>query len=138
MKFRIFYAPQVQRTWEKVFILTSDGTLYCEYLMKFKTEVTRRTNFNYLDFKPTNYSWGKGVEGIKTELGLANGAISNYQDCKTELSYNEYLNLSPSRLLSDYKSNDINKQIRWVQNYLCRLGLKAHNWDETLYNSIHL
>lgn len=138
MKFRIFYAPQVQRTWEKVFILTSDGTLYCEYLMKFKPEVIRRTNFNYLDFKPTNYSWGKGVEGIKTELGLANGAISNYQDCKTELSYKEYLNLSPSRLLSSYKANEFNKQIRWVQSYLTRLGLNADNWDETLYNSIHL
>jgi hypothetical protein len=138
MKFRIFYAPQVQRTWEKVFILTSDGKLYCEYLMRFVSETIKKENIDYVNFKPSDFSWGKGVEGIKTEMGLAQGAITNYQDCKKELTYNEYLNLTPSHLLSGYKSDDIKKQIRWVQNYLIKLGLKPEDWDETIYNSFHL
>lgn len=138
MKFRIFYAPQVQRTWEKVFVLTSDGKLYCEYLMKFIPETIKKENIDYANFKPSDFSWGKGVVGVKTEMGLAQGAITNYQDCKKELTYNEYLSLIPSAKLSGYKSEDIKKQIRWVQNYLNRLGLKPENWDETLYNSIHL
>ncbi len=138
MKFRIFYAPQAQGAWEKLFVLTSDGKLYCEYLMRFVPDTIKKENIDYVNFKPSDFSWGKGVEGVKTEMGLASGAITNYQDCKKELTYNEYLSLIPSAKLSGYKSDDIKKQIRWVQNYLTRLGLKPENWDEILYNSIHL
>jgi len=137
MKFRIFYAPQVLGTWEKVFVLTENGALYCEYLMRFIPDTIKKEKIDYVDFKPSDFSWGKGVEGKKTEMGLANGAITNYQDCKKELTYNEYLKLVPSQLLSRYSSNNINAQIRWVQSYLRRLGMKHENWDETLYNSIN-
>ncbi len=126
MKFRIFYAPQVFNTWEKLFVLTSDGVLYCEYLFKFALNVINETNINYETFAPKDYSWGKGVEGNK---GVA---FTNYQGCEKELTWEEYLNLKPSALLSKYNGS-IPRQIGWVQEYLKRIHLTHENWDNDNY-----
>jgi hypothetical protein len=125
MKFRIFYAPQVFKTWEKLFVLTEDGKLYSEYLMRFNLEKIQKSNINYENFRAKDFSWGKGVEG---NSGIA---YSNYQDCEKELSWEEYKNLKPSNLLSGYKINDINSQIRWVEKYLKLNDLDEQDWDNT-------
>lgn len=128
MKFRIFYAPQVFRTWEKVFVLTSDGKLYCQYLFKFSKQEIIKNDINYNNFAPKDYSWGKGVEG---DRGIA---VTNFQECEKELSWNEYTNLRASSLLSGYSQNNISQQIRWVNNYLSSIGLTPNDWDEESYN----
>tara|TARA_Y100000589_G_C27104155_1_gene609342 strand:+ start:938 stop:1324 length:387 start_codon:yes stop_codon:yes gene_type:complete len=128
MKFRIFYAPQIFRTWEKVFVLTEDGKLYCQYLMRFKTTYIQEENIDYENFRAQDYKWGKGVQG---ENGTA---FTNYQECKEELSWESYESLSPSDLLSGYKFNDIEKQIYWVKEYISDLGLSSDNWDNRFTN----
>lgn len=130
MKFRIFYAPQVFRTWEKVFVLTSDGKLYCQYLMRFAVSRIREENINYENFAPKDFSWGKGVSG---EKGVA---FSNFQDCEKELTWDEYKNLRASSLLSGYP-NSIPNQLRWVEEYLNTIGLKPEDWDESTYKKFN-
>jgi hypothetical protein len=130
MNFRIFYAPQIFRTWEKVFVLTSDGKLYCEYLMRFNLEKIIESNIDYENFAPKNFSWGQGVEGNK---GVA---FTNYQECENELSWEEYKNLKASSLLSGYSSS-ISSQIRWVEKYLTSLGLSERDWDSELFQKFN-
>ncbi len=128
MKYRIFYAPQVFGAWEKLFVLTSDGRLYCEYLFRFILNKIELSGFNYNNFTPADYSWGKGVEGHK---GIA---FTNYQSCEKELSWDEYIKLKPSPLLSGYNATDIKRQIKWVENYLTSNGLSPIDWDEAGFN----
>lgn len=129
MKFRLFYAPQVFKTWEKLFILTNDGNLHCQYLMRFEISKIEKNNIDYENFRATDYSWGKGVEG---DSGIA---FSNYQDCKKELTWEEYKNLEPSSLLSGYKRHHIDAQIRWVEDYISELGLTPDDWDDRFVNN---
>jgi hypothetical protein len=130
MKYRIFYAPQVFGTWEKLFVLTSDGHLYCEYLFRFTLNKIELSGFNYDNFAPTNYSWGKGIEGNN---GIA---FTNYQSCEKELSWDEYIKLKPSPLLSGYNSTYITRQIKWIENYLTSSGLSSKDWDESIFNRL--
>lgn len=51
---RFFYAAGVYRTWPKLFVLTSDGIFYCEYL-EYLNKATIRENFNYYSFEPFTY-----------------------------------------------------------------------------------
>jgi hypothetical protein len=130
MKFRIFYAPQVFRTWEKVFVLTSDGKLYCEYLMKFNIQKIEKSNIDYDNFVAKNFAWGEGVEGN-------NGvAFTDYQECEKELTWEEYKNLKASSLLSGYSSS-ISSQIRWVEKYLTALGLNETDWDRVCFSKFN-
>ena len=135
MKFRVFYAPQVFRTWEKLFVLTSDGKLYCQYLDRFVTSTIEKSGFDYSQFVASDYSWGKGVVGEKTLRGEAHGAAANYQSCKTELSLKDLQELKPSQRLAGYSSHNIEKQIRWIPGYLQSIGLSLQDWDGELYNS---
>lgn len=130
MKFRIFYASQVFRTWEKLFVLTSDGKLYCEYLMRFNLQKIEKLNVDYENFAPKNFAWGKGVEGNKGE------ALTNYQECEKELSWEDYKNLKPSNLLTGYSSS-IPSQIRWVEKYLTSFGLSEIDWDSELFQTFN-
>jgi hypothetical protein len=127
MKFRIFYAPQCFDTFEKIFVLTDDGKLYCEYLMFGNKTKIIRDNIEYNNFDPKDLKWGKGIVGNK---GVA---YTNYQVCNKELSYDDYKNLQPSEYLSQYK-NWISSQIGWIENYLDNIGLNKDNWD-SLYLS---
>lgn len=131
MKFRIFYAPEIYRTWEKLFVLTSDGKLFCEYLLQTNLMTIEKLNINYETFIPQNYSWGKGVSG---DNGVA---FTNYQLCEKELSWDEYINLKPAALLSEYNNTTISKQIRWIQNYLSSIGLDSSNWDNEFYSKLN-
>ena len=124
MKFRIFHAPQVYNTWEKVFILTEDGQLYCQYLDRFKKSIIKKDDLNFENFRATDFSWGKEVVGNR---GVAS---SNYQDCKNELSWEEYKTLQPSQKLRTYSLANINDQIRWVEGYLSQKGLSPEDWDD--------
>ena len=130
MKFRIFYAPQVFNTWEKVYVLTDDGKLYCEYLYHFNASKIIENNLDYNNFAPKSFSWGIGVEGTR---GIA---FTNYQGCEKELSWEEYANLKPSSRLSGYAAS-IPAQIKWVQKYLSRLGISAENWDKENYEKFN-
>jgi len=51
---RFFYAAAVYRTWPKLFVLTSDGVFYCEYLDHWNKKVIRE-KFNYYNFTPFGY-----------------------------------------------------------------------------------
>ncbi len=57
MKARFFYAPGVYSTWPKLFVLTEDGKLYCEYL-NFMRKYTVEKQFDFESFKATDYVWG--------------------------------------------------------------------------------
>jgi hypothetical protein len=123
MRFRIFYAPQVFSTWEKIFVLTEDGILYCQFLMNFEISFICKRNIDYLKFRAIDFSWGKGVIG-------SNGvAFSNYQECKNELSFNQYKLLEPSERLARYSSINIVNQIRWVESYISEKGISINDWD---------
>lgn len=127
MKFRIFYAPDIFRTWEKVFILLSNGKLYCKYLDKFNDSFIKEENLNYEQFVSKDYKWGKGVQG-------ANGiAFTNYQGCEKELTWEEYTKLTPSNLISNYGASAFHRQINWVEAYLKTQGLSKDNWDKELF-----
>lgn len=131
MKFRIFYAPQVFKTWEKVYVLTNDGKLYCEYLDHFNPSEIIQNNLDYTNFAPKSFSWGIGVEG---DRGIA---FTNFQGCEKELSWEEYVNLKPSLRLSGYDTTSIRSQIKWVQNYLSKLGINSANWDKETYEKFN-
>jgi len=128
MKFRIFYAPQVFGTWEKIYVLTDDGKLHCDYLFRFILQKIDESGIDYQNFAPKDYAWGKGVEGNR---GVA---FTNYQGCEKELSWEDYINLKPSFLLNGYSATDITRQIRWVQKYLAEIGLNPKDWDEANFN----
>jgi hypothetical protein len=56
MKTRFFYAPQAFNTWPKLFVLTEDGILYCEYL-NFMSPATIRKKVDFENFKASDYSY---------------------------------------------------------------------------------
>lgn len=63
MKARFFLASAVTNnglnTWKKLFVLTSDNKLYCEYL-EYNNHATVNKDFDFLNFKQSDYSWGSG------------------------------------------------------------------------------
>ena len=127
MKFRIFYAPDVFKTWEKVFILLSNGKLYCKYLDRFNDSFIKEENINYELFVSKDCKWGKGVQG-------ANGtAFSNYQGCEKELTWDEYIKLTPSSLIANYGASAFSRQIKWVESYLREQGLSKNDWDKEMF-----
>ncbi|WP_270817959.1 hypothetical protein [Aeromonas sp. Y318-3] len=52
---RFFYAAEVYRTWPKLFVLTSNGVFYCEYLENMQNKTIRKEGFNYYNFSPFTY-----------------------------------------------------------------------------------
>lgn len=100
--------------------------------MRFEKSHIVKDNIDYQNFVPNDFSWGKGVEGIKTEAGLADGAISNYQDCEKELTPEELNCLEPSTLISGY-GNAFKRQVGWVNDYLKSRGLSEDDWDQETY-----
>lgn len=130
MKFRIFYAPDAFKTWEKVFLLLSDGRLYCKYLDNFNDSYIKEQNINYENFVAEDYSWGTGVEG---DRGVA---FSNYQGCRKELTWDEYTKLTPSKIISSYGSSAFTRQIKWVETHLNSIGLSKGDWDKEIYDRL--
>ena len=63
MKARFFYAPAAYRTWPKLYVLTEDGTLYCEYL-EFMRPATDIKHVDYNSFKADDYKFD-GYQPIK-------------------------------------------------------------------------
>jgi hypothetical protein len=57
MKTRFFYAPQAFNTWPKLFVLTEDGVLYCEYL-NFNQLNAIRKQVDFEKFKASDYEYG--------------------------------------------------------------------------------
>lgn len=56
MEARFFYGASTHNTWPKLFVLTSDGKFYCEYL-DFMKAARVNLNFDFSDFKATDYKW---------------------------------------------------------------------------------
>lgn len=61
MKTRFFYAAPKFRTWAKLFVLSEDGKLYCEYLANMN-HATIRKDVDFESFKASDYSF----EGYQT------------------------------------------------------------------------
>ena len=77
MNARFFYGQHISHqngksTWAKLFVLTEDGTLYCEYLDYMNPSKIVKP-FNYADFKPSDYSYGEyqHLEEINYEKAMA-------------------------------------------------------------------
>lgn len=56
MSARFFYAPKVAATWPKLYVMTEDGTLYCEYL-NFMQSARDIQHFDYQTFRASDYKW---------------------------------------------------------------------------------
>lgn len=60
---RFFEAPEVMvkgfNTWQKLFVLTEDNILYCEYL-EWNNPAKVIKEFDYKNFNASDYSWGRG------------------------------------------------------------------------------
>ncbi len=56
MKTRFFYAPQSFNTWPKLFVLSEDGVLYCEYL-DHMAHATIHKKVDFDTFKASDYSY---------------------------------------------------------------------------------
>lgn len=97
MNARFFIAPAVNNngidTWKKLFVLTSDNTLYCEYL-EFKRPATINVEFDYETFKASDYSWGRGKFQHLREI--------EYETARLE---------------------KLTSQINWIDEYLKRKGI---------------
>lgn len=129
IRFRIFYAPQIYRTWEKVFVLTSDGKVYSQYVRGgSNVEVFQMEDVDYGTIKVDEYSHRSGV--------VNSGNTDDYQPCRKELTWEEYKSLQPSIQLSGY-TNRISPQIQWVGEYLKSIGLTENDWDEKVYNKFN-
>lgn len=97
MKARYFIAPAVLNnglnTWKKLFVLTEDNVLYCEYL-EFKEPAKVIKQFDFQSFKASHYSWGRGefqhmfetdYESIINEkLSCQKNWIDSYLEAKTK------------------------------------------------------
>ncbi len=63
MKFRYFYAPAVYNTWAKLYVLTSDGVLYSQYLVYMRLTIDKQ-QFDFETFKASDYSF-EGYQDLK-------------------------------------------------------------------------
>ena len=60
--FRYFFAEKSHNTWPKLFVLTEDGVLYCEYLDRYKLTIFKeKVDFSY--FEPSEFKWS-GYQSI--------------------------------------------------------------------------
>ena len=57
MEARFFIADASYNTWKKIYVLTSDGTLYSEYL-DYMRPVTDRRTVDFSSFAQEDYSFG--------------------------------------------------------------------------------
>lgn len=57
MKNRFFFGAETHNTWPKLFVLSQDGTFYCEYL-DYMAPATINKSFDFDTFKAENYKWG--------------------------------------------------------------------------------
>jgi hypothetical protein len=53
---RFFYAEKSHNTWPKLFVLTEDGILYCEYLDHYNHTMFKE-QVNYSSFDASIFKW---------------------------------------------------------------------------------
>jgi hypothetical protein len=91
MKARYFYAKAVYNTWRKLFVLTEDNVLYCEYLnYMVPAKIIKKASFE--NFKATDYKWNnyQTLEEvdydriINIKLTSQNNWIDSYLNSKKE------------------------------------------------------
>lgn len=97
MNVRFFVAPAVTNnglnTWKKLFVLTKDNKLYCEYL-EYNNPAAVNKEFDFVSFKSSDYSWGAGKFQHLKEI--------DYETAKNEILTN---------------------QKNWIDTYLIRKGI---------------
>ncbi|MBE7441409.1 MAG: hypothetical protein HS119_03045 [Flavobacteriales bacterium] len=97
MNVRFFLAAEVLNngfnTWKKLFVLTPDNILYCEYL-EFNEPTIINENFDYVSFKDSDYSWGRGKFQHLREI--------DYETARTE---------------------KLRNQSNWIDEYLTKKGI---------------
>lgn len=71
MKTRFFYAPHKFKTWPKLYVLTEDGKLYCEFLNYMRPDTDIKNvdfeNFKASDYQPQGY---QDLQEISNEEAL--------------------------------------------------------------------
>jgi hypothetical protein len=97
---RYFLAPEVKEnglnTWTKLFVLTEDNILYCEYLEYMRPALVKK-NFDFKEFKASDYSWGAGrfqhLQEIdyKTAQNIVLERQANWIDAYLQKKYDEML-----------------------------------------------
>ncbi|GHF02950.1 hypothetical protein [Thalassotalea profundi] len=55
-KYRFFYAKESHKTWPKLFVLSNDGVLYCEYLDHYNPTVFKE-QVEYSTFDADKFKW---------------------------------------------------------------------------------
>ena len=63
MEARFFIADASYNTWKKIYVLTSDGTLYSEYLDYMRPATDQKT-VDYSSFSQEDYSFG-GYQSLR-------------------------------------------------------------------------
>ena len=63
MEARFFIADPSYNTWKKVYVLTSDGALYCEYLDYMRPKIDKKT-VDFDTFSAEDYSFG-GYQSLR-------------------------------------------------------------------------
>lgn len=89
MEARFFYGASTHNTWPKLFVLTSDGKFYCEYL-DFMKPARVNLNFDFTTFKAEDYKWSGYQTIIEIDEATAKSKtlrsqsnwISNYLNSK--------------------------------------------------------
>ncbi len=78
MEARFFIADASYNTWKKIYVLTSDGTLYSEYL-DYMRPVTDRRTVDYSSFAQEDYSFGEYQSLREVSKSEASSAILTKQ-----------------------------------------------------------
>jgi len=84
-KIKFYYAEKTHETWAKLFVLTDDGILYCEYLDHLKPATfSEKVDFSTFDaskFKWSNYQSIVEIDqdlAVKTALTRQKNWVLNY------------------------------------------------------------
>lgn len=78
MEARFFYGSSTHNTWPKLFVLTSDGKFYCEYL-DYMEPARVNLNFDFTSFKAEDYKWGGYQSIIEIDEATAKSKILRSQ-----------------------------------------------------------
>ena len=82
---KYYYAERIHETWPKLFILTDDGTLYCEYLDNLNPTIFTK-QVDYLAFDASDFKWGgyqaiieiDQISALNTSLTRQSNWVSQY------------------------------------------------------------
>lgn len=113
MKARYFYAEPAYNTWKKLFVLTEDDILYCEYLDHNAPAKIIRKNTCFSNFKASDYSWGGYQSLVEVDYNtLSNTVLTNQSNW-----ISEYIKIKKKELTTNIdKMESIIENIDKIEN----------------------